>query len=114
MIALPLTDLTKKNALTEIEWTDACDTAFLEMKCHLASFPVLKSPDFSKPFILQTDVSDCSIGEVLSQISAKSEEHPVSYYSHKLLPREECYATVEKECLAIKLDPRISCLFAGA
>jgi len=27
----------------------------------------------------------------------------VSYYSQKLLPREERYATVEKECLAICL-----------
>lgn len=29
-------------------------------------------------------------------------EHPVAFYSRKLLPREERYSTVEKECLAIK------------
>ena len=33
-----------------------------------------------------------------------TEEHPVSYYSRKLLPREVRYSTVEKECLAIKLS----------
>ena len=30
-------------------------------------------------------------------------EHPVSYYSRKLLLREQRYSTVEKELLAIKL-----------
>ena len=30
-------------------------------------------------------------------------EHPVGYYSKKLLPSEQHYSTIEKECLAIKL-----------
>jgi len=30
-------------------------------------------------------------------------DHPVTFYSKKLLPREICYCTVEKECLAIRL-----------
>ena len=40
---------------------------------------------------------------MLSQGDDKGEEHPIAYFSRKLLPREECYSTVEKECLAIKL-----------
>ena len=39
----------------------------------------------------------------ISQIDSEGEEHPVGYFSRKLLPREERYSTVEKECLAIKL-----------
>ena len=69
----------------------------------MVTSPVLKSPDLSRPFIVQTDASDRGIGAVLSQISSDGSEHPVSYYSRKVLPREERYATVEKECLAIKL-----------
>ena len=40
---------------------------------------------------------------MLSQCDSDNNEHPIAYYSRKLLPREERYATVEKECLAIKL-----------
>jgi phospholipid-translocating ATPase len=54
------------------------------------------------PFILQTDASDRGVAAVLSQIE-NNEEHPVAYFSKKLLPREQRYSTVEKECLAIKL-----------
>lgn len=28
-------------------------------------------------------------------------EHPVAYFSRKLLPREVAYAIMEKECLAL-------------
>lgn len=54
-----------------------------------------------KPFILQTDASETGIGAVLSQADEEGVEHPVAYYSRKLLPRETRYATVEKECLAV-------------
>ena len=40
---------------------------------------------------------------MLAQFDEEGEEHPIAYYSRKLLPREEHFSTVEKECLAIKL-----------
>ena len=63
----------------------------------------IRSPDFTKEFVLQTDASNRGVGAVLSQLDIDSNDHPVLVYSRKLLPREEKYATVEKECLAIKL-----------
>ena len=69
----------------------------------MCTAPVLRNPDFSKPFLLQTDASDRGVGAVLSQRDENGEEHPLEYFSRKLLPREERYSTVEKECLAIKL-----------
>ena len=63
---------------------------------------MLRSPDFDKEFILQTDASDRGIGAVLSQMEV-GQEHPVGYFSKKLLPREERNSTVEKECLAMGL-----------
>ena len=63
---------------------------------------ILTSPDFTKEFILQTDASAWGIGAVLSQQDNDNIEHPIAYYSRKLLPRETRYSTIEKECLAIK------------
>ena len=97
-IALPLTDLTRKAAPTAVAWTEECDTAFVELKHCLSRAPVLQSPDFTRQFILQTDASERGVGAVLSQQSDDGREHPVAYFSRKLLPREERYATVEKKC----------------
>ena len=34
--------------------------------------------------------------------SNNGKDHPVAFFSKKLLPREQRYSTIEKECLAIK------------
>ncbi|XP_060775580.1 peptidyl-prolyl cis-trans isomerase FKBP5-like isoform X6 [Neoarius graeffei] len=49
----------------------------------------------------KTDASDTGLGAVLLQ-GEPGERHPVAYISWKLYPREVRYATVEKECLAVK------------
>lgn len=101
--ATPLTDLLKKSAPNQIKWTSQCNDAFLKLKAQLCCSPMLESPDFNRQFVVQTDASDRGVGAVLSQRDDSGEEHPVAYYSRKLLPREVKYSTIEKECLAIKL-----------
>ena len=83
-IALPLTDLTRKSSPNEVIWTDVCDQAFLKLKSLLCSSPILASPNFQRPFVLQTDASDRGIGAVLSQEDEDSVERPIAYYSRKL------------------------------
>eukprot|EP00731_Ephydatia_muelleri_P011389 Em0006g283a len=102
-IAAPLTDLTKNAAPNQVVWTDRCEGSFQKLKSLLCREPVLRSPDFTKEFVLQTDASDVGVGAVLSQLDEEGADHPVAYYSRKLLAREQKYATIEKECLAIKL-----------
>ena len=43
------------------------------------------------------------MGAVLSQRDEHGADHPIAYFSKKLLAREVRYSTVEKECLAIRL-----------
>eukprot|EP00731_Ephydatia_muelleri_P005837 Em0003g85a len=102
-IAAPLTELTKKEQPNCLAWSSGCADAFEALKRHLCTSPVLKCPNFERPFVLQTDASDWGVGAVLSQKDDDDNEHPVAYFSKKLLPRERRYSTIEKECLAIKL-----------
>ena len=95
-----LSDLTKKNAHSQIIWTEKCDRAFKQLKELLCNVPLLSTPDFNRTFVLQTDASERGVGAVLSQYDDEGMEHPIAYFSKKLLPREERYFT---ECLAIKL-----------
>ena len=67
--AAPLYDLTRKrkgNATIEDLWTPTHDTAFLDLKKALMSFPCLIQPDFSKEFYLHTDASGTALGAVLT------------------------------------------------
>ena len=92
-----------KSAPNSISWTEKCDQGFNLLKEMLCSTLVLNCPDFTAPFILQTDASDRGVGAVLSQHGADGQEHPIAYFSRKYTSREQNYSTIEKECLAIKL-----------
>ncbi len=82
-------------------WSPETETAFQRIKSALTEEPILRAPDFSCPFLLQTDASETGLGAVLSQVQ-EGEEHPILFISRKLTPAEKNYATVEKEALAIK------------
>ena len=99
-LAAPLSDLTKAQEPDTIKWTDQCQLSFENLKQVLSTPPTLAPPDYSKPFLLQTDASDRGIGAVLSQ-DHDQEEKPVAFFSRKLLDRERRYDTTEKEGLAV-------------
>jgi hypothetical protein len=54
-IVYPLTRLTRKNQ--RFCWSPEADQAFLDIKNCLVTAPILASPDFSLPFVLQCDAS---------------------------------------------------------
>ena len=66
-VAAPLTDLTRKSAPNQVQWSEECETAYCRLKAAMCSSPVLEALDFQKLFILQTDASEQGVGAVLSQ-----------------------------------------------
>ncbi|KAL1251468.1 hypothetical protein QQF64_019264 [Cirrhinus molitorella] len=100
-LASSLTDLTRKGQPEKVVWTEENEEAFRRIKKALTSEPLLRAPDFNRPFLVQTDASDAGLGAALSQVQ-DGEEHPVVFISRKLTPAERKYAAVEKEALAIK------------
>ncbi|CAM4548238.1 unnamed protein product [Caretta caretta] len=74
-IAAPLTDLTKKKQPNAVQWTEKCQKAFNKLKATLMSDPVLRAPDFDKPFLVTTDVSERGVGAVLMQKGPDQESH---------------------------------------
>lgn len=97
-IPAPLRDLSGKGELDKIHWPAEAEWAFQMLKIALTILPILRNPDFSQPFLVDTDASKPGLHAVLSQ----EFEYPVIYVTRKLRTTEWQYATVEREALAIK------------
>ena len=93
-IAGPLTELTRNNE--PFVWNDRRQQSFDKIKAILASFPVLKLPDFSQPFEVVVDACGQGIGGILKQ-----DGHPVAYESRQLRIHEKNYPTHDLELLAV-------------
>ena len=92
-ITAPLTDLLKRD---KFDWTTAATTAFDNLKRAMTTTPVLRLPDFSKDFVIETDASNVGIGGVLMQ-----EGHPLAFFSKKLGPRFKGASAYTREMRAI-------------
>ena len=99
-ITAPLTELIKKGQPSIVRWEHKQEEAFSTLKTMLTSAPILHIPDFSKPFLVQTDASDLGIGAALLQ-KQKGQAFPIVYTSRNLSASEKNYSVIEKECLAI-------------
>ncbi|KAL0315101.1 UNVERIFIED_CONTAM: Retrovirus-related Pol polyprotein from transposon.6 [Sesamum calycinum] len=93
-IVNPLTDLLRKDQ--KWEWTVACEDAFKLLKQAISSQPVLKLPQFDRPFEVQVDASDRALGGVLVQ-----DKHPVAFESRKLKDAELRRKLVEEYVAAL-------------
>lgn len=89
----PLTALTKKDGF---KWTNEATAAFNTLKEAMLSPHVLALPDFSKPFVIESDASGHGIREILQQ-----EGRPIAFTSKALCPRNQSLSAYERKMLAI-------------
>ena len=61
----------------------------------LTESPILRLPDFTRKFVVQTDASDSGVGAWEEFDDGK---FPIAYASKKLLARERNHSTIEREC----------------
>lgn len=96
-------DLLWEGIPQRVQWSPKYETEFGTVKWLLCSASVLCSLDPTKEFTVYMDASEQGLGEILSQ-EFEDEEYPILYLSRKLLllPQEQRYAKIEKECLEIK------------
>lgn len=97
-IIAPITALLKKSS--KFLWTPECAIAFQHIKECLVAAPILSCPDYSRPFVVQTDASAYGIGCVLSQPHPEGDK-VICYLSRSLTRQERAYSTTQRECLAV-------------
>lgn len=92
-IVRPLTQLLKKD---NFKWGPEQQHAFESLKQALTALPTLAIPDFSKPFVLETDASGTELGVVLTQ-----EGKPLAFRSATLSDRRQAKSVYERELMAV-------------
>ena len=105
-IAAPLYDLTsgdnKDKKSEHVDLSPEAREAFDHLKAACLQAPILSFPDFTKPFLLETDTSRRGLGAVLSQKQADGQYHLITYASCVMNETEQRYHLNKQEFLALK------------
>eukprot|EP01088_Endostelium_zonatum_P009160 TRINITY_DN2235_c0_g2_i1.p1 TRINITY_DN2235_c0_g2~~TRINITY_DN2235_c0_g2_i1.p1 ORF type:complete len:1400 (-),score=292.55 TRINITY_DN2235_c0_g2_i1:276-4475(-) len=94
-ITVPLRESVNNKTWT---WGKEQEDAFNLLKKLLCESPVLRHPDFTKPFKILCDASGYAAGIILEQ-----DNHPIWFYSQRFTKTECRYGITERECLALVL-----------
>lgn len=92
-LVAPLTTLLAKD---QFHWTPEADKAFTKLKEALCQAPILALPDFSAPFVIETDASRAGMGAILSQ-----HHHPLAFFRKPFCSKLLWASTYVRELAAI-------------
>ncbi len=86
--------------MVHFRWDDEWEDAFIKLKEALCKAPVLAYPDPNLPYVVDTDASNLSIGDVLSQVQ-DGEENVIMYDSKVFSGSQRRWCMTRRELFAI-------------
>lgn len=85
-----------------IKSNNTSQKAFKELRDKLSTYPVLRPPDWNKPFHVYCDASNVAVGSALCELTRyKEKDQPIAYASKQSTPAKRNYSTTERRCLAM-------------
>jgi hypothetical protein len=99
MIMTLFIHLTRKDQ--PFPWGVEVENAFQSLKTYFMTAPLFIHADLSKPFVLEMDAFDFTLGVMLSQPGENNIFHLVGFHSHKFSFAKIDYKIHDKELLAI-------------
>lgn len=97
-IAQPLHALLTKDA--PWVWTAEQQQAYETLKMTLLTEPVLRAPDFSRPFIIQVDWCRTAVAACLAQMDDTGQEYAVQFASKAMTGSQLNYCSADGEAFA--------------
>ncbi|MCP4988050.1 MAG: DDE-type integrase/transposase/recombinase, partial [Colwellia sp.] len=95
----PINALKKKNQ--RFQWTSKHQKHFEAVQRALNNAKLLRHPDFTKPYFVQTDASKAAIGAVLLQDFGNGFLEPIEFISRKFTSAEDGWHASERELVAV-------------
>lgn len=92
-IVAPLTRLLVKD---QFQWSSEAQLAFETLKEAICTTSVMGLPDFSQPFVVETDAFGVGMGSILTQ-----QHHPIAFFSKPFCPKLLRSSTYVRELAAI-------------
>ncbi|CAF3221850.1 unnamed protein product [Rotaria sp. Silwood2] len=84
----------------QLKWSKECTNAFETLKKKLTNAPIMNTPNFEQPFILELDACEYGLGAILTQ-EYDGKKYVIAYASRTLSTAERKYGATEREALAI-------------
>jgi hypothetical protein len=75
--------------------------AFEQLKLAFQVVPILRTPDWNKPFLVYCDASEEAMGSTLSQLDENGHDHPIHFASKQLTPTKKNYTMTKLEGLVV-------------